>query len=385
MLRLPPLQVVAGVLLSTLLAGCSADSREMPEYRVGVMAILNGARASSSGNATRDAALLAAQQINEAGGIDVGGVPHRLRVIVAGHQSSVRDVAAQARRLINRDGVHALVGPQISAHAIPVARIAEDAGVLMVTPMSTNPETTAGKSVVFRVAFLDDLQAAVIADVAREHAGASTAAMLYDVSSTYSRDLARMFEQEFEARGGDIVTTRTYTGDQAEDFTAHLEAIRAADPDVLFLPNYAAIARIQARQAHEVGIGARLLGTDTWNLGWMAAEAGAEGAYATHQWSATMETPEARAFRAAYMDAYGETPGATAALTYDAVYLVAAARAEAPSPAGADVARVLGSMRDVRGASGTIQAFDGGNPHRGVVVSVLEGGDPRIAAVVTPG
>ena len=121
--------------------GCRPQGEPPPEFRVGVLATLTGPRAKSSGEATVNGARLAVDAVNAVGGVDVGGVPHRIVLVVRDHADRADAATAAARTLINQERVDALVGPQLSEHAIPVARLAEEAGVPMITPMSTNPET----------------------------------------------------------------------------------------------------------------------------------------------------------------------------------------------------------------------------------------------------
>jgi len=61
--------------------------------------------------------------------------------------------AAVAQKLISWNQRLALIGPNASGNALPAARICEDAGVIMISPWSTNPKTTEGKKYVFRACF----------------------------------------------------------------------------------------------------------------------------------------------------------------------------------------------------------------------------------------
>lgn len=374
------LWLCAGVVVC---AACSPASSQVPEYRIGVLAVLEGPRAVSSGNATVNGAELAVEHVNLDARSGTEGSTRRVRLIVRGYENRPDAAAAAARGLINQDQVDAIVGPQPSAHAIPAARIAEAAGIPMVSPMSTNPETTAGKKFVFRIAYLDDFQGRVIADFARRDLEARTAAVLYDISSTYSRDLAQVFIDCFEEMGGRVVGAETFTSDDADDFREHLETLKSSNPDVVFLPNYSWIAQRQVVQARALGLESTLLGGDTWDMAALATLPSANGVYATHQWSLGVESEEATAFRDSYQAKFDQEPGATAALTYDAVRLLAEAALDVDGDP-ARVVRHIAGAKDIRGASGTIVRFEGGNPVRGAVVSTITSGHPSVHAVVDP-
>src|SRR4029077_7162607 len=97
------------------------------------------------------------------GPIELAGRRYRVTLVPRDFDDRADAAATAARALINQERVVALVGPQFSRHAIPVAVLADDARIPMISPMSSNPSTTAGHRYVFRLAFLDDVQGTVLA------------------------------------------------------------------------------------------------------------------------------------------------------------------------------------------------------------------------------
>jgi branched-chain amino acid transport system substrate-binding protein len=142
---------------------------------------------------------------------------------------------------------------------------AEQAKVPMISPRSTNQETTAGKRYVFRANFTDGLQGDVVARFARNSLENERAAVLYDIASPYNRGLAEVFQRVFTQAGGTLVASETYTTGKTT-FQPQLERIRAGNPDVVFLPNYENEIPNQARQIRDMGIEATLLGADSWGV-----------------------------------------------------------------------------------------------------------------------
>ena len=134
-----------------------------------------------------------------------------------------------ATRLIVEEDVIAIIGPQASKQAVPTGQVANDRETPMISPWSTNPDTTFDRPWVFRVAFLDPFQGPVMANFVVAEFGAPTAAVLYDVASDYPKGLAENFRDAAEAAGVDVVGFESFTtGDT--DFSSQLTNIIAEQP-----------------------------------------------------------------------------------------------------------------------------------------------------------
>jgi len=313
-------------------------------------------------------ARLAEQTVNASGGIIVGGAPRRVRLIFRDIGNQADRATSQARELLNRDSVVALVGPQFSQDAIPVSSLAEQARVPMISPMSTHPKTTFGKPYVFRIAFMDDLQGKALARFARETLHAKRAALLYDVALDYSRNLAQVFQAEFTAHGGTVVADQQFTSDRAADFSAQLTRIRAAHPDVIFAPNYPSADSIQVIQARRLGLRATFLGSDSWNLASMRGVPEVDGAYFAAQWHPALATAEADSFIARYRRAYGTTPDGTGAATWDAFQVIFAAIRSVNSADPDSIRRAIAATDGFRGVTGVLTYRNGGDPRKSVYI-----------------
>jgi len=311
---------------------------------------------------------LAEQLVNASGGILVGGVAHRVRVIFRDIGDQADRATSQARDLLNRESVVALVGPQFSRDAIPVASLAEQARVPMISPMSTHPQTTLGKSYVFRIAFIDDLQGKALAQFARETLHAKRAALLYDVALDYSRNLSQVFRDEFTARGGIVVADQQFTSDRAADFTSQLTRIGAASPDLIFAPNFTSTDSIQVIQARRLGLRTTFLGSDSWNPQILREVPEADGAYFAVQWHPGIATEEADSFVARYRLAYGTTPDATGASTWDAFQVIFAAIRSAGSVSPDSIRLAIAATDGFRGVTGVLTYRNGGDPRKSVYI-----------------
>ncbi len=159
-----------------------------------------------------------------------------MKLIVKAYDDRPDSATSVARALVNQSQIHVLIGPQLSRHAIPVAIVAEDAEIPMVSPMSSSPGTTAGRRFVFRLAALDDVQGRAMGEFAADDLAARRAAVLYDISTDYSRSLAEWFRRAFESGGGKVVAVESFTRDEPLEYRESLDRIAAASPDVLVPP-----------------------------------------------------------------------------------------------------------------------------------------------------
>ncbi len=185
-------------LVLCLAAGCGRAPEN--EIRLGVNAELTGSK-PTVGDSCKKAAELLAAQVNQAGGLKLGDKKYPIKLFMEDNEDKAESAAAAAQKLISQNNVLAIIGPNASGNAIPAARICEDAGVIMISPWSTNPKTTEGKKFVFRACFIDDFQGQVMAKFARENLKAQTAAVLYDVASEYNKGIAEYLQEILRGRG----------------------------------------------------------------------------------------------------------------------------------------------------------------------------------------
>jgi branched-chain amino acid transport system substrate-binding protein len=370
----------AVVAVAAVAAACRA-SGEAPEIRIGLLATFTGPFADVSGTPTREGAELA---VRDADTIRLQGVVHRVVLVPKDFEDRADAAASGAQALINQQRVIAVVGPQFSRHAIAASVVAENSRIPMISPMSSNPATTAGRHYVFRLAFLDDLQGRILARFARETLHARRAAVLYDISTAYSRDIAERFRADFAAAGGTVGAFETFTADQATEFGPQLRRIAASRPDVLFLPNFPDAVNRQVAQLQRAGIRATLLGGDGWDPQTLPPLGAGVDAYVTNQWRPDIPRDAARRFVRHYRDTFHAEPRATAALTYDAVGIVLDAVRRSGSLDPDSLRAAIAATADHDGASGIISFGGRADPRRAVAVSRIVGHELHTVSLVEP-
>lgn len=381
---------LAAALLAAV-GGCGKGKGTDDEIRIGVIAELTGDLAAV-GASCRNAVELGARRVNEAGGIELAGRKHLVRVFVEDNGDKSDQSVATAQKLIAQDRVVAIIGPNPSRCAIPAAEIAEASRVVLISPWSTAPRLTldartgAPKRYVFRSGFIDPFQGGVLARFASETLAAKRAAVLYDVASEYNKGIAEVFKTAFTKGGGEVVAFETYTtGDK--DFSAQLTKIKNANPDLVFLPNYYTEVPLQVQQAHRLGLDkVAFIGGDSWGSPELLQNAGGlfDGYYFSTHYAADVPTPAVQEFVAAYQAAYGNAPDDVAALSTDAFWLIMQAITVAGRPDREAVRNALAGIQDYDGITGRMRFNGTGDPVKSAVILQIENGAFKFHSRVEP-
>ena len=362
------------------MAGCGRSKTDT--VRIGVIAEITGA-IPAVGASCKNGVLMAAKEINDAGGIEVSGTRKKIELFIEDSASKPEQAATAAQKLVTYSGVVAIVGPNSSSNALPAAEIAEKAGTVLITPWSTDPKTTLDsktglpKKFVFRACFTDTFEGKVLGGFARKELKANKAAVLYDVASDVLKTQAEIFKKSFEENGGAVVAFETYTkGDK--DFSAQFTKIKNAKPDLIFLPSYYTDVPLQVQQARRLGIKVPFLGSDAWSSEDLVKMCGADcdGSYLLNHYSPGTTNPITQKFIAAYKSQFGgATPDDVAALAYDAVKVLTDAIALAGKLDSVSVRNALSGIPAYPGVTGLIKySADSGDPVKGAVILQIKNG-----------
>src|SRR5687767_13682321 len=332
------------------------------------------------GESSKNAAELAVKEVNDAGGLDVGGTKYMVELIVEDNEDKAESAGAVAQKLATA-GVLAMIGPNASRIVIPASVVAESSSMPMISPWATNAKMTKvgdsdeSKKFVFRAAFIDDFQGAVAAKFAMNELKSTKPSVLYDVSSEYNKGIAEVYKKTLEENGVQVVAFETYTkGDK--DFSSQLTKIKDAGADSLFLPNYYSEVPLQVQQAHKIGFTGNFLGSDSWGNIELVTLCGneCEGYYFTTHYAADIATPKAQAFITAYEGAYGKTPDDVAALTYDSLGLLFQSIQAAGKLDRQAVRDAMAAITSYEGVTGNMQFQGTGDPVKSAVILQIKDG-----------
>jgi len=371
--------LAAAMVLAAALSGCK-PAANTNEIVVGEYASLTGKEAAF-GNSSHNGTLLAIDEINSKGGL----LGKKLRLVTEDTQSKPGESATVVQKLLSRDGVVAVLGEVASGRSLEAARICQNAQVPMISPSSTNPEVTKKGDYVFRVCFIDPFQGTVMAKFARDTLKITKVAVLSDASAAYSVGLADFFKQGFVAAGGEVVAEPKYTsGDK--DFKAQLTAIKAANPQGIFVPGYYTEAGLIVSQARQLGIDVPLFGGDGWEAPQLLEIGGKamEGCYFSTHFSPEVGDPLAVKFVADYEKRFGAKPDAMAALGYDSALILAEAIAKAGSTEGPKLRDALAATKDFKAVTGMITIDADRNASKSAVILAVKDGQFKYLQSVSP-
>jgi len=346
------------------------------------------------GESTKFAAELFKEEVNAGGGLEVGGKRYPLEFIYENNESKP-DVAVNVTlKLIDRDDVLAIVGPQSSRQAVPAGAVANDNETPMITPWSTNPEATKDRPWVFRAAFIDDFQAPVAANFAAKQFGAKTAAVLFEISNDYSKGLADNFKNAWQKQHGQgsVVAFESH-GPKDQDFSAQLTKIIAAKPDFIFLPeNYSFVALI-VPQARDLGYKGPFMGSDAWGSAELMdlCKDACKGLFFSTHYAAAGAQGATKEFIDKYKAKYGYVPDDVAALTWDAIGIVTEA-IQKVGKVDSNTRKMRKAIRDnveaikeFKGITGNMRFDEQHNPIKcAVIVEIDQKGDFTFKESVCP-
>jgi branched-chain amino acid transport system substrate-binding protein len=372
-------------LAAVLALGCQRGAERQTasaanDIPVGVYAALSGGEASF-GQATLQGVQLATDEINASGGV----LGKKIRLVVEDDQGRAEDAASVVTKLITRDDVVAVIGENSSNQSLAAAPVCQNNKVPMISPSSTNPNVTKKGDYIFRVCFTDPYQGKALATFARTNLKANHVAILRDNKNDYSVGLAEVFRAQFTSMGGKIVAEQSYSGGDTE-FRPQLTAIKAANPEVIFVPGfYTEVGQI-AQQARELGINQPMVGGDGWDAPALLdiGKEALNGYYFSDHYFFDEPRPAVQQFVAAIRKKYNQSPAANAALGYDAVHILANAITQTGSLDKKQIRDHIASTKDYQGVSGVITMGSDRDPIKPVAMIRIDNGKTSFAGWIKP-
>jgi branched-chain amino acid transport system substrate-binding protein len=366
--------IVAFLIVGLALSPCTWA--KMKTIKIGINAPITG-DIPKVGEGSKFAAQMFLEDINAAGGLEVGGKKWPVEIVVEDNEAKAESAVKVATKLITEDEVLVIVGPQSSKQAVPAGDVANNYETPMISPWSTNPDTTKDRPFVFRGCFLDPFQGPVLANFIKDEFKYTKAAVLYDVASDYPKGLAEFFKEAWEKNNGpgSVVAYESFTTKDA-DFSSQLTKIIKSGAEVLFTPQYYNEVALIVQQAHELGWNKPIVGSDSWGSAETVELCGKDcfGLFFSTHYAAAGATGATKAFIDRYQAKHGYVPDDVGALTWDALGLVKTAIENTGKLTG----NVEKDRKAVRDALAKIKEYDGITGK----MTFTEDGDPIKCAVV---
>jgi branched-chain amino acid transport system substrate-binding protein len=361
--------------------------------KVGINAPITG-DIPKVGEGTKYAAQMWLEDIEKAGGIEVGGQKYPVELVIEDNESKAESAVKANTKMITEDEVLVIVGPQSSKQAVPAGDVANNYETPMITPWSTNPDTTKDRPFVFRGCFLDPFQGPVLANFITEEFGFTKAAVLYDVASDYPKGLAEFFKQAWEKihGPGSVVAFESFTTKDT-DFSSQLSKINKSGAQVLFTPQYYNEVALIVQQAHELGWTGPIVGSDSWGSAETVTLCGKDcyGLFFSTHYAAAGAQGATKEFIERYQKKYGYTPDDVAALTWDSLRLVQTAIENSGKLTGKiatdrkAVRDALARIKNFKGITGDMTFTEEGDPIKcAVIVRISDKGEYEFYKSVCP-
>lgn len=372
---------LAAALAVTALSGCgkkAEDTQSENTLVIGGIGPLTGA-AATYGNAVKNGATLAVEEINAAGGVN--GMMLKLAFEDDEHDA---EKSVNAYNTLKDNGMKILMGTVTSVPCVAVADKTKEDNMFQLTPSGSSVECITNDNA-FRVCFSDPNQGIASAQYIAANALASKVAVIYNSSDVYSQGIYEKFAQEAAKQNIEIVAAEAFTKDSATDFTVQIQKIKESGAELVFLPIYYQEAALILTQAEKAGLDVVFFGCDGLDglidqLGDNAALA--DGVMLLTPFAADAEDEKTVAFVKAYKDKFGkETPNQFAADGYDAIYIIKAALEDAGiSDATISISDLCEALKTsmtkitVDGVTGQMQWSADGEPTKEPKAMVIENG-----------
>lgn len=302
--------------VSAMMMAASCSGKKNDTIKIGGIAPLSGGVAVY-GTECKNGIDLAIEEINAAGGIN----GQKIEFICEDDEGDSAKSVNAYKKLVTKDRVKVIIGSLPSGCTMAITNLAQAQKVVQIAPAATAVAITDAGNYVFRACYTDPFQGKIGGKFAYENLGTKKAAILYDIGNDYSVGLTDNFTAEYTSMGGSIVSKESYsTGDK--DFNAQLTKIKAANPEVIYLPDYYGTVALIAKQLRAQGINVPIVGADGWDgLTDNAGDEVLNGYYSNH-YSEDSSSAAVQTFVKSFKAKYNKAPNSFAALGYDCVYML---------------------------------------------------------------
>ena len=376
--------MVAAMTVS-MAAGCGSKSEgekssgsDSEVIKIGAIGPVTGA-AAVYGQAVKNGAELAVEEINAAGGINGAQVEFKFE-----DDEHDAEKAVNAYNNLKDWGMQALLGTVTSAPCVAVGEVANQDNMFLLTPSGTAVECVQYDNA-FRVYFSDPMQGLESAKYIGENGLASKVAVIYDSSDVYSTGIYEAFVKEAANQDFEVVAAEAFTSESKTDFSVQLQKAKDSGAELVFLPFYYSEASLVLKQAAGMNYNPIFFGCDGMD-GILAVE-GFDANLANNLMFLSPFTPTStdeaiQKFVTAFKDKYGDTPNQFAADAYDGIYAMKAAMEKAdvkPGMASSDVCDGLKSAMveiEIDGVTAKGLTWEAsGEPSKEPMVVKIENGD----------
>ena len=321
----------------------------------------------------------AVRLVNEAGGIN----GKKLILEWRDNRSDPLQAVRNIEELVHSFKVPTILGPLMSEATMAVRHIAEQLGVVIITPMATTDAAIRDNPWMFRATITNSAEASALIQFQMDSYGAQTVGIIYDSRYSFSTEIAGVFAERFAEMGGKVVGMYNIINSAEEkDFVSPLKLLARSNPDFIFAPTYALEATELIHAARDLDFPIQFCGTRTWDTELVFDAAGsrlANTTFASMLYEQSFSYRPFQVFFTAMEQAGMDNPDAQAASAYDAILLLAEALKTGESPA--DVRKGLLAIKNMPLATGMTTILPTGESSKPVLIRIVERRGGRLVPV----
>lgn len=339
------------IVLVVIFFGFGCTKKEFKEINIGAILPLTG-DAAKYGEASKNAIDLFIEELNAKDGIQ----GKKIKIIYEDDQANPKLGVSAFQKLVTTNKITAIIGPLPSSVTLAVAPLAEKDKILLISPAASSPAITNAGDYIFRTVASDLLEGIALADFVYDKLHLKKIAFIY-INNDFGLGLSNSFKKRFMELSGKIIDAESFE-QNSTDFRTQLIRIKSLNPQAIYLVGYKEMGNVM-KQARELGIKTQFLSCAMFEdpeILKIAGEA-AEGLFYSYR-SYNSESGEEviKKFVKDYKTKYGVEPDIFAALSYDAIRILA----YAIKSGGIDtegIKSILYSIKNFPGVTGEI-TFD---------------------------
>ena len=318
-------------------------------FKLGGTGPLTGG-AAIYGNAAKNGAQIAVNEINA-----MGGIQFELKYEDDQHDA---EKAVNAYNALKDWGIQISLGSVTSKPCEATSAEAYADRIFSLTPSASSTAVTEGKDNTFQMCFMDPNQGSASAQYIADKGLATKVAIIWKNDDVYSKGIRDTFVEKAAELNLAIVSDTTFADGNDTDFSVQLADAQSNGADLVFLPMYYQPASLIFAQAAGMGYAPKWFGVDGMDgiLTMEGFDASlAEGVMLLTPFNADAEDEKTQNFVATYQEQFGEIPNQFAADAYDCVY----AYKQALEAAGATTDMDAATLNDLMIEQFTTMSFDG--------------------------
>ena len=350
-------------------SGGGDDAASGDTIKVGLIGPITGSNAAY-GNAMVEGARLTVREINENGGI----LGKQVELIEADDRGDATECMNAFNNMV-AEGVKYIIGSATSGATAAITGMANEEGVILISPSATADDITTEDDYVFRACFKDSLQGDIAAAWVQQQ-GITRVGTIECSADTYSSGLVKSFTAACEARGIEVAAAESTATMDAQDFTNQFNSMVSAGVELVYaIYYYDAVGAFLVPQARAAGFDGIIMGADGFDGTLDYVSAGTDynvfnNVVYTNHYDATDSSPVVAEYVSAYQDEYGTLPLCFAALASDCLMMLQKAMEAAGTTD--DVGAVRDALADTsvtyEGVTGTFNLDESGTPVKGAAV-----------------